>query len=376
MAKIEMKISVSMEETFDDFLLMKKSMGLSDKTLITYKQHLSAIKKHLPIEKPIEELERHDLEIMISSMRDVGLSANSIQSYTRTLKTFFTWCNEEGITNLNLSRYRAQETIKDTYTDRELELLLKKPNMRQCKFSEYRNWVIINLLLNNGCRASSIRNIKNKDVDLTNQVIYLRHTKNKKSQVIPLCSMLCAILSEYMRIRGGSDDDYLFSNDMGEQMTEYSPYALLINEGNYYMIASDIRGKKLYHFRVDRMKGVKIVYEERTGKDLFRNFDIENYTHRAFSMFDGVEMDIKLQFDNKLLDTVIERFGTGSDVYYGYVDEKHFIISTKVEVSSQFYSWLCGFGTMVKILSPQTAVEGYTEYLKEITNSYQVDDNC
>ncbi len=221
MAKIEMKISVSMEETFDDFLLMKKSMGLSDKTLITYKQHLSAIKKHLPIEKPIEELERHDLEIMISSMRDVGLSANSIQSYTRTLKTFFTWCNEEGITNLNLSRYRAQETIKDTYTDRELELLLKKPNMRQCKFSEYRNWVIINLLLNNGCRASSIRNIKNKDVDLTNQVIYLRHTKNKKSQVIPLCSMLCAILSEYMRIRGGSDDDYLFSNDMGEQMTEY-----------------------------------------------------------------------------------------------------------------------------------------------------------
>ena len=221
MAKIEMKISVSMEETFDDFLLMKKSMGLSDKTLITYKQHLSAIKKHLPIEKPIEELERHDLEIMISSMRDIGLSANSIQSYTRTLKTFFTWCNEEGITNLNLSRYRAQETIKDTYTDRELELLLKKPNMRQCKFSEYRNWVIINLLLNNGCRASSIRNIKNKDVDLTNQVIYLRHTKNKKSQVIPLCSMLCAILSEYMRIRGGSDDDYLFSNDMGEQMTEY-----------------------------------------------------------------------------------------------------------------------------------------------------------
>jgi integrase/recombinase XerD len=33
--------------------------------------------------------------------------------------------------------------------------------------------------------------------------------------------MLCAILSEYMRIRGGSEDDYLFSNDMGEQMTEY-----------------------------------------------------------------------------------------------------------------------------------------------------------
>ena len=153
---------------------------------------------------------------------------------------------------------------------------------------------------------------------------------------------------------------------------QYSPYALLINEGNYYMIAADLRGKKLYHFRVDRMKGVKLVCEERTGKDLYKNFDIENYTHRVFSMFGGEEMDVKLQFDNKLLDTVIERFGTGSDVYYGYVDDKHFIISTKVEVSSQFYSWLCGLGTMVKIISPQKAVEGYTEYLKEITDSYKV----
>lgn len=220
MAKIQMKVSVSMEETFDDFLLMKKSTGLSDKTLITYKQHFSAIKKHLSVEKPIETMERKDLERMISSMRDTGLAPTSIQSYTRTLKSFFSWCNEEEITDLNLSRYRAQEPIKDTYTDRELELLLKKPNMRTCNFAEYRSWVIINLLLNNGCRAASVRNIKNKDVDLSSQVIYLRHTKNKKTQVIPLSSLLAAILSEYMRIRGGSDDDYLFSNIQGEQMTE------------------------------------------------------------------------------------------------------------------------------------------------------------
>ena len=220
MARITMKVSVSMRETFDDFLLFKKSMGLSEKTLRTYKEHLSSIGKHLNLDKPMDSIEQTDLKKMISSMRDVGLSANSIQSYTRTLKSFFSWCKEEGVANLSLSRYRAEETIKDTYSDTELKLLLKKPNMRKCSFSEYRNWVIINLLLNNGCRAASVRNIMNKDVDLGNQVIYLRHTKNKKPQVIPLCSLLCGTLSEYMRIRGGSDDDYLFPNETGSQLSE------------------------------------------------------------------------------------------------------------------------------------------------------------
>jgi integrase/recombinase XerD len=121
---------------------------------------------------------------------------------------------------LNLPLYRAEETVKETYTDGELLKLLQKPNTKKCRFSEYRNWVTVNLLLNNGCRAATIRNIQNRDVDLLNRVIYLRHTKNKKAQVIPLCDDLCSILREYMRIRGGAPEEYLFPNEEGGQLTE------------------------------------------------------------------------------------------------------------------------------------------------------------
>ena len=213
MAKIKMKHSVTVADTFADFLTGKKAAGVSEKTLATYGQHFSAISKHLSPTIPMDGLNKADLEAMIASMRDAGLAANSIKSYTRTLKSFLSWCNEAGITRLNIQLYKAEETIKETYSDEELKKLLKKPNMKKCTFAEYRNWVIINLLLNNGCRAATIRNIQIKDVDIENKVIYLRHTKNKRAQVIPLCEALCGILREYMRVRGGGGDEYLFPNE-------------------------------------------------------------------------------------------------------------------------------------------------------------------
>ena len=45
MAKIKIKISVTVSDVFHDFLMAKKSMGLSEKTIITYGQHFSAIAK-------------------------------------------------------------------------------------------------------------------------------------------------------------------------------------------------------------------------------------------------------------------------------------------------------------------------------------------
>lgn len=66
--------------------------------------------------------------------------------------------------------------------------LLKKP-APDCNFCEYRNWVIINFLLNSGCRASTVRNILIGDVFLPDSQIIFRHTKTHKVQVVPLAQM-------------------------------------------------------------------------------------------------------------------------------------------------------------------------------------------
>lgn len=70
--------------------LLGKGGGVSEKTLLTYGQHFSAVSKHLSPDTPMDALNKAKLEDMISSMRDAGLAANSIKSYTRTLKSFLT----------------------------------------------------------------------------------------------------------------------------------------------------------------------------------------------------------------------------------------------------------------------------------------------
>jgi integrase/recombinase XerD len=222
MARMKMRSgSPSIAETFDDFLLHKKSKGTKEKTLQTYGFHIRSISKYLDLTAGIGELSKKDLEKMVADMRDGGsLTDSSISSYVRTLKSFLSWCNAENITSLNIPLYHADETLKDTYTLAELKKLIAKPNVKKCGFTEFRNWVIVNLLLNSGCRASTIRSFRIKDVNLPNRTIAYRHTKNGKVQIVPLCEKMVSVMREYLRQRGGESNDVLFPNENGKPLTE------------------------------------------------------------------------------------------------------------------------------------------------------------
>lgn len=156
---------------------------------------------------------------MVISMRQSELAHNSICSYLRVFRTFLNWARKAGYTELEMANYKDKETVKETYTDAELMLLLQKP-ARNCDFCEYRNWVIINFLVNCGCRAGTIRNIQNRDVDFERKQVIFRHTKTGKIQTIPLCSMLVSILSDYAAMRGGEPSDYLFCSVYGTMLSE------------------------------------------------------------------------------------------------------------------------------------------------------------
>ena len=206
------------EEIFEDFVVSQTAQGLSEVTLANYRHHLHSISLHLDICKPMDTLMRRDLEEMVVSMRRKGLAHNSISSYCRVLRTFLNWCRRNGIDAPEMPNIHDKETVKEAYTDEELLVLLKRPQ-GDCSFCEYRNWVIVNFLMNSGCRSATVRNIHNCDVDLDAHHVVLRHNKNGRIQTVPLCSLMVSILREYMPVRGGRSEDYLFCDQYGNMLS-------------------------------------------------------------------------------------------------------------------------------------------------------------
>lgn len=147
-----------------------------------------------------------------------------------------------------------------------------------------------------------------------------------------------------------------------------SPYGLTYNDGNYYLVGYFAKYDKIVSFRVDRMERIEISDANRYEGEACESFDMVKFCRENFSMFGGKSQFLTLAFDNSLSDVVFDRFGT--EVTVSALDENTFSVRVAVNMSPQFYGWLAGLGDKAKILSPDSAKNDFSEYLKNILKAY------
>lgn len=155
----------------------------------------------------------------------------------------------------------------------------------------------------------------------------------------------------------------------GGKAYEVSPWALVWDDENYYLIAYEAVAQQLRHHRVDKMEGIQQVEKRREGELLFSQIDMAKYTQGMFGMFGGKGIEVEIQFANSLIGVVIDRFG--GDITIFNVTEKYFSVKIEAVPSPQFIGWIIGFGTEVQVIEPKFLRKEIAEHLQEIEKLYK-----
>ncbi len=147
-----------------------------------------------------------------------------------------------------------------------------------------------------------------------------------------------------------------------------SPWSLTWSSENYYLIAYDDEADRIKHFRVDKMRHTGILEQERVGRQRFENFDLAEFSKKTFGMYGGRDEKVVLLCDNELVGVILDRFGR--EVMIMPVDEERFRVHVQAAVSHQFFGWVTGIGSKMRIVGPEQVCQEYREYLGEILGMY------
>lgn len=217
---MEMKdISWIMISFFNDL----RSINTSKQTLKTYNTHLNGFYKYLEGFQGFDDNPKYLSNAVFKEYSSYLLYTKKISnhtalSYLRTVKHFFYWCMEnEYIEEFKIKLPKVQESVKEIYTDEELKLLLKKPNIKECTFTEFRIWAFENFLVSTGQRLETALNVKIRDIDFKNKIVSLNITKNNKAHTVEISKEMADILDEYLKVRKGDLGDFLFCNSTGDK---------------------------------------------------------------------------------------------------------------------------------------------------------------
>ena len=116
---------------------------------------------------PAGPLSKAEIVSRIAQLRADGLTPVTINTYLRSLNTFFRWLHEEGHwkSTLKISRLKEERKIIEAFNDEQIEaLVLHKPKTR----AEARVHLISCLILDSGARIDEVLSLERQDVDLDN----------------------------------------------------------------------------------------------------------------------------------------------------------------------------------------------------------------
>ena len=174
MKKIKMMrgTTLTFEEGCNKYLEYCRQRNLRQGTVNHYKQSYTQFFKYFDPQMPIEDIDEQTYKDYVLHLKSTLDNDVSINSYLRDLiTTLHFFMNEGWLPHFKMQAIKVDKSHIETYNENELQLLLKKPNVKKCSFTEYQCWVMTNFFFSTGVRQRSLMHIQVKDLDFDNNVV-------------------------------------------------------------------------------------------------------------------------------------------------------------------------------------------------------------
>lgn len=141
----------------------------------------------------------------------------------------------------------------------------------------------------------------------------------------------------------------------------FSPYKLVWNTDEYYVVGYSDKHEKLVSFRVDRIDRCPEILDE-DAEPRPEKEELMRHIRTMTSMYDSRRERVTLLCDNAMMNAVVDAFG--EDVETKAFGDDAFTVETETAASPVFYRWVFGYGGKIRITEPENVKKEYAEMVK------------
>lgn len=201
----------------------------------------------------------------------------------------------------------------------------------------------------------------NKARELKRNVVVTDRGKHNNPQIYYIIDTINDAINQHRKIRFQKVEYNVKKERMlhhGGEEYVFSPYSLIWDGDNYYVVGYSDKYQSVGSHRVDRIAKQPEILEEAAVPQPV-GFDTGKYIRTNFRMYNAPRVEVELLCDNGLMDAIVDRFGPDVHTYAG--DLQNFRVIEEVAIGTVFFNWIFGFAGKVKIKGPESVKQQYRE---------------
>ncbi len=180
-----------------------------------------------------------------------------------------------------------------------------------------------------------------------------------------ICSR-CGIISKQHHYDLDENLEKVYRMEGGRYHAE--PVSLIYDDNNYYMFSYSRKYDHLVSYRVDRMDQVRVEEESLSEYALRKTDETGALVEEAFRMYLGERKSVTLQFHDRLIGIIYDKFGEDLDITR--INDHSCEAKVDVQISPPFWSWLFMLCDDLRLTAPEELLEEYKTQLDKAIKKF------